>query len=451
MATDNTAHNIAAIAGLDLAHVWHPYTQHGLAPCAVPIVRASGALLYDDRGRPIIDAIASWWVTLHGHANPVIAAAIAAQAHQLEQVIFAGFTHEPAAALASELVARLPAGLTRVFYSDNGSTAVEVALKMALQYWSNRGQPRSRIVALEHAYHGDTFGAMSSSARGVFTAPFASHLFEVVRLPGPDAGGTETLAALDRLLGEDGLSIASMIVEPRLQAAGGMRVWGDDVLRGIRERTARHGVLLIADEVLTGFGRTGPMFACAGSGVVPDVMCLSKGLTGGFLPLGATVVREEVFEAFRGTDRRQTFFHGHSFTGNPLACAAARASLSLCDGRCDARRAEIEATHRVRLAQLATHPWVHRPRVLGTMAAFDLQHPDGAGAGGYLDPIGRELAAFALDAGVLLRPLGDVVYTLPPYEITDEQLGRIYDVIVEFLSRLDSRTARGPATAAATA
>jgi adenosylmethionine-8-amino-7-oxononanoate aminotransferase len=242
-----------------------------------------------------------------------------------------------------------------------------------------------------------------------------------------------------------------MIVEPRLQAAGGMRVWAGDVLRGVRERTARHGVLLIADEVLTGFGRTGPMFACAGAGIVPDVICLSKGLTGGFLPLGATVVREELFEAFRGTDRRQTFFHGHSFTGNPLACAAARASLSLCDARCDARRAAIEATHRTRLAQLAAHPWVHHPRVLGTMAAFDLQHPDGAGLGGYLDPIGRELAAFALDAGVLLRPLGDVVYTLPPYEITDEQLGRVYDVIVEFLARLDSRTARGPATAGAIA
>jgi adenosylmethionine---8-amino-7-oxononanoate aminotransferase len=442
-----------SIAGLDLAHVWHPYTQHGLAPRAVPIARGSGALLYDDSGRPIIDAIASWWVTLHGHANPVIAAAIAAQARQLEQVIFAGFTHEPAAALAAELVARLPAGLTRVFYSDNGSTAVEVALKLALQYWSNRGQPRTRIVALEHAYHGDTFGAMSSSARGVFTAPFASHLFDVVRLPGPgpDAGESETLAALDRVLADDGRSIAAMIVEPRLQAAGGMRVWPDDVLRGIRERTARHGVLLIADEVLTGFGRTGPMFACAGAGVVPDVMCLSKGLTGGFLPLGATVVREELFEAFRGTDRRQTFFHGHSFTGNPLACAAARASLSLCDAQCDARRAAIEATHRTRLTELAAHPWVHHPRVLGTIAAFDLQHPDGAGSGGYLDPIGRELAAFALDAGVLLRPLGDVVYTLPPYEITDEQLGRVYDVIAEFLARLGRRTARGPATAGASA
>jgi adenosylmethionine-8-amino-7-oxononanoate aminotransferase len=230
-----------------------------------------------------------------------------------------------------------------------------------------------------------------------------------------------------------------------------MRVWHDDVVRGIRERTARHGVLLIADEVLTGFGRTGPMFACTGAGIVPDVMCLSKGLTGGALPLGATVVREELFEAFRGTDRRQTFFHGHSFTANPIACAAARASLSLFGDRCDARRATIEDTHRRRLGQLAAHPWVRDPRVLGTMGAFDLQHPDGAGFGGYLDPIGRELSAFALDAGVLLRPLGNVVYALPPYDITDEQLGRVYDVITEFLGQLDGRRTPVSATAGATA
>jgi adenosylmethionine---8-amino-7-oxononanoate aminotransferase len=294
---------------------------------------------------------------------------------------------------------------------------------------------------------------MSSSARGVFTAPFAAHLFDVVHLPGPgpDAAGSETLAALDRLLEEESGAIAAIIVEPRLQAAGGMRVWPDDVLRGIRERTATHGILLIADEVLTGFGRTGPMFACAGAGIVPDVICLSKGLTAGFLPLGATVVREELFEAFRGTDRRQTFFHGHSFTGNPIACAAARASLSLFGARCDARRAAIEDTHRARVARLAVHPWVRDPRIVGTVAAFDLQPPNSAGDGGYLDPIGRELSAFALESGVLLRPLGNVVYVLPPYDITDEQLARVYDVVDEFLGRLEERRPRAAATAGTTA
>jgi adenosylmethionine---8-amino-7-oxononanoate aminotransferase len=444
---------VTDIAALDQAHVWHPYTQHGLAPRAVPIVRASGALLYDADGRSIVDAISSWWVTLHGHAHPLIADAIADQARRLEQVIFAGFTHEPAAALAAELVARLPDGLARVFYSDNGSTAVEVALKIAMQYWANRGRARTRFVALDHAYHGDTFGAMSSSASSVFTAPFADHLFDVVRLPGPgpDSSESDTLTALDRLFEDDADTIAALIVEPRLQAAGGMRVWGDGVLRGIRDRTSARGVLLIADEVLTGFGRTGPLFACAGAGIVPDMICLSKGLTGGFLPLGATVVREALFEAFRTTERRQTFFHGHSFTGNPLACAAARASLSLLDDRCDARRAAIEGGHRAHMQRIIGHPWVRNPRILGTMAAFDLASPAAAARGGYLDPIGRELGAFALAAGVLLRPLGNVVYVLPPYDITDAQLAQVYDVIASFLERLDGRaryTAAGTAVGA---
>lgn len=448
--TDAGDTGMSDVTALDQAHVWHPYTQHGLSPDIVPIVRGSGALLFDARGRPIVDAISSWWVTLHGHAHPVIADAVASQARRLEQVIFAGFTHEPAAALAAELVARLPNGLTRVFYSDNGSTAVEVALKIALQYWGNRGAPRRRIVALEHAYHGDTFGAMSSSAASLFTAPFAGHLFDVVRLPapGPDTAESETLAALDRVLHDDATSIAAVIVEPRLQAAGGMRVWGDDVLRGVRDRTAANGVLLIADEVLTGFGRTGPLFACTGAGIVPDMMCLSKGLTGGFLALGATVVREELFDAFRTRDRHHTFFHGHSFTANPVACAAARASLSLMDDRCDARRAAIEAAHHVHLRRVIGHPWVRNPRVLGTMAAFNLEPPAAAAGGGYLDPIGRELGAFALAAGVLLRPLGNVVYTLPPYGITDAQLAQVYDVIADFLARLgDGGTSRAAARA----
>ena len=430
------------IVELDAAHVWHPYTQHGIAPTAVPIARAEGAVLYDLAGRPIIDAISSWWVTLHGHAHPAIAAAIADQARRLEQVIFAGFTHEPAAALAAELVRHLPAGLTRIFYSDNGSTAVEVALKAALQYWRNRGQPRTRIAALDHAYHGDTFGAMSASAASIFTEPFAELLFDVVRLPAPGSAEDDAalLAALDRLLTTDGDPLAAVIVEPRLQGAGGMRVWRAETLRAVRDRTAAHDVLLIADEVLTGFGRTGPTFACQGespaTAIAPDIMCLSKGLTGGFLPMGVTAVREELFEAFRSSDRRQTFFHGHSFTANPLACAAARASLALLDDDCAARRTAIESAHRAQMRCWSTHPWVRDPRVLGTVAAFDLVAP-AAEAGGYLHPIGRQLADFAFDAGVLIRPLGDVVYVLPPYCITSDQLGQVYAVVTAFLERLE--------------
>jgi adenosylmethionine-8-amino-7-oxononanoate aminotransferase len=415
---------------LDAARVWHPYTQHAVAPPPVPIRRASGAYLYDLHDRPIFDAISSWWVTLHGHAHPAIAAAIAAQARTLEQVIFAGFTHEPAARLAAELVERLPAGLTRVFFSDDGSTAVEVALKMALQYWWNQGSRRALVAALEHAYHGDTFGAMSTSARDMFTAPYEGHLFEVARLPDPTEG--DTVAALADLLEARGDELAAVIVEPLLLGAGGMRVWEPETLRRIRELTAQAGVLLIADEVLTGFGRTGPLFACEAAGVSPDLMCLSKGLTGGFLPLGVTAAREAIFAAFAHADRRLTFFHGHSFTANPIACAAARASLTLLDESSRARRAELERAHRTALERLAAHPAVKRPRVLGTVAAFEIEQRVGE-AGGYLDPVGPALAAFALREGVLLRPLGNVVYLLPPYCATAEEIAAVYEVIVRFL------------------
>lgn len=407
-------------------YVWHPYTQHGTAPDPLPVVRAEGAYLYGLDGRPILDAISSWWVTLHGHAHPALARAVAEQAASLEQVIFAGFTHEPAARLAAELVARLPAGLERVFFSDDGSTAVEVAVKIALQLHRNRGEPRPLVAALENAYHGDTFGAMSVSARGVFTAAFEDHLFDVVRLPDPSEG--DPVAALTDVLERDARRLAAVIVEPLLLGAGGMRVWEAETLRRIRQLTREHGVLLIADEVLTGFGRTGPLFACGGAGVAPDVICLSKGLTGGFLPLGATVVTREVFEAFRSTDRRRTLFHGHSYTANPIACAVARASLALLDDASAARRRAIEGAHRLHLNALTGHPRVERPRVLGTVAAFDLR----AGSG-YLDPVGPRLQAFALARGVLLRPLGDVVYVLPPYCTSEEELARIWDVIAEFL------------------
>jgi adenosylmethionine-8-amino-7-oxononanoate aminotransferase len=438
----------ASLAALDHAYLWHPYTQHAVAPAPLPIARAEGALLFDTTGRPIIDAISSWWVTLHGHAEPTIAAAIAEQARTLEQVIFAGFTHAPAADLAAGLAARLPDGLQRVFLSDNGSTAVEVAIKIALQYWSNRGVPRPAIGVLEHAYHGDTFGAMSASARGLFTAPYAAHLFDVVRLGDP-LEPESLLASLDRALdgGPDrSHPLAAVLVEPAVQAAGGMRVWSAETLRAVRERTAAAGVLLIADEVLTGFGRTGPLFACDGAGIVPDVICLSKGITGGFLPLGATVVREPIFEAFLGTDRRRTLFHGHSYTANPIACAAACASLALLDDRSATARAAIERAHVTHLGRLASHPRVRHPRIAGTIAAFDIGSTPGAAAGaasgaaagasatdGYLSAVGPRLAAFALARGVLLRPLGDVVYLLPPYCVTDAQLDAVYGVISEFL------------------
>jgi adenosylmethionine-8-amino-7-oxononanoate aminotransferase len=410
----------------DRIHVWHPYTQHGTSRAPLEIKRASGAFLYDQNGRAIFDGISSWWVTLHGHAQPEIARAIAEQAGILEQVIFTNFTHEPAAALARELSAVLPGNLSRCFFSDDGSTAVEVALKIAIQFWTNVGEKRPLVAALENAYHGDTFGAMSVSGRGLFTAPFQDRLFEVVRLPDPGSG--DFLGALNQLLADRGNELAAIIVEPLLMGAGGMRVYGEQLLREIRERVHRSGALFIADEVLTGFGRTGPLFACERAGIEPDIICLSKGLTGGFLPLGVTAVREEIFERFVSDDRSRMLFHGHSYTANPIACAAARASLKLLDDACKLRRDAIEAVHRDRLARLSTHPRVRNTRVLGTLGAFDL-----ADSSGYLDPRGGALAEYALQHNILLRPLGGTVYLLPPFCTLPEELLHAYEVIARFL------------------
>jgi adenosylmethionine-8-amino-7-oxononanoate aminotransferase len=418
---------------LDARHVWHPYTQHWRAPAPVAVARARGAYLYTPDGRAILDAISSWWVTLHGHAQPEIADAIARQARSLEQVIFAGFTHEPGARLAAELARVLPDGLRRVFFSDDGSTAVEAAVKMALQVFHNRGEPRRLVAALEHAYHGDTFGAMSVGARDLFSAPFRGHLFEVARLPDPSAAPEAALEALDALVAARGRELAALIVEPLVLGAGGMRVYGEAVLRALAARCRDAGVLLIADEVMTGFGRLGAPFACERAGVRPDLICLSKGITGGFLPLGATAVTDEVFEAFLSDDRRRTLFHGHSYTANPIACAAALASLALLETpACADARARVEAAHRRHLDRLASHPAVRAPRVVGTLAAFDVALPAAADAG-YLAPVGRELGAFALEQGVLIRPLGDVVYLMPPFCTTDDDLALAYGVIERFL------------------
>ncbi len=411
----------------DAAHVWHPYTQHHQAPLPVPIARAKGSWLYDTQGRPILDAISSWWVTTHGHCHADMVQAIAEQAATLDQVIFAGFTHEPAAALAAELVGRLPRGLSRVFFSDNGSTAVEVAIKLSVQSFANRGESRRLIAALDHAYHGDTFGAMAAGARSVFTAMYEPLLFEVARLPDPSEG--DLLAALDALIAERGHELAAVIVEPLLLGAGGMRVWDEHVLQGIRQRTSAAGVHLIADEVLTGFGRTGPLFACDRADVRPDLLCMSKGITGGLLPLGATAATEDIFDAFSSTDRRKTFFHGHSYTANPIACAAALASLQLFDDESEDERVRIEVAHMRHLATLEGTPGVRAVRQLGTVAAVELDAPPG-----YLSDIGRELAAFAIEHGVLLRPLGHVAYCLPPYCTTDRELAAVYAVLQRFLS-----------------
>ena len=406
--------------------IWHPYTQAATEPPPVEIDRGEGAYLFTRNGRRLIDAISSWWVNIHGHANPRIAAAIADQVHKLEQVIFAGFTHGPAEELAERLGRIVPAGLDRVFYSDNGSTAVEVALKIAIQYWYNLGRPKkNRIVALEHAYHGDTIGAMSVSADSPFTAAF-----EALRLP---VFRVRNANELEQLLDEREDEIAGMIVEPLVQGAGGMLMYPPAELKRFGALCGAHQVLFIADEVFTGMGRTGRMFACDHAEVTPDLMCVSKGLTGGFLPFAATLCRDQIYDPFENEDRSRTFFHGHSFAGNPLGCAAAIATLKIFDEEPVFERiGAIEAIHRQRLPEFENNPKVLDVRMMGTIAAIEIR----TGDVGYLSSLRARLYGEFLEAGVLLRPLGNVVYTVPPYVIRPEDLHYIYDVIGKTLSQL---------------
>lgn len=431
--------------------IWHPFTQEALDPPPIRITRTQGVYLHTDDGRRLLDGISSWWVNLHGHGHPAIVSAIAEQAARVDHVLLAGFTHQAVEDLRDGLQKILPSQLTHIFFSDNGSTAVEVALKIAVQYWKNTGRPEKKsLVALDHAYHGDTAGAMSVGADSDFTAPFRDLLFPVHRVPSAycyrcPVGKTratcsiDCVAPLQRLLEEKHGEIAAVIVEPLLQGAGGMIVHPVEFLQRVRQLCSEFGVLLIADEVLTGFGRCGKMFACELAGVVPDLMCLSKGLTGGVLPMGATLCTDEIHEAFVGEDRGRTFYHGHSYTGNPLAAAAAVASLRIFESEPVFERIEaISRIHRERLAAIRHDPAVGDIRSIGTVAAIELRAED-AGYSSKLRPL---LYKFFLDAGILLRPLGNVVYVMPPYVIAPEQLHYIHDRIAESL-RLCEAPPRG--------
>jgi len=399
----------------DARVLWHPYTQHGLERDPLPVARARGAWLELVDGRRVLDAISSWWACLHGHAHPEIAAAIARQARELDHVLFAGATHEPAVRLAEELLALAPPGLTRVFYSDDGSTAVEVALKMVAQSWQQRGEPRRTVfVALEGAYHGDTFGAMAAGDPDPFFRAFAPFLFEVRRVP-PEA------RALEQALAELGPRAAGLIVEPLVQGAAGMRVHGAEFLRAARELCTARALPLIADEVLTGFGRTGALFACERAGIAPDLLCLGKALTGGTLPLAATLTTEALYESFLHHERTRFFPHGHTFTANPIACAAALASLELCrrDGVPE-RLERIGARIHEELAPLDGDPRVVELRRIGGIVALELAVQSGDRPG-YASELGLTLRRRALEHGVLLRPLGNVLYALPPACLDEEE------------------------------
>jgi adenosylmethionine---8-amino-7-oxononanoate aminotransferase len=407
--------------------VWHPFTQHGLGEAIPLVTHADGAVIYTADGTRIIDAISSWWVTTHGHNHPRIAAAIAEQAQRLNQIIFAGWTHEPAETLARALVDLMPAPLANVFYSDSGSTSVEVALKMALGYWANRGEPRDRILVMQHSYHGDTIGAMSVGARGVFTRSYAPLLFDVGTIPFPMGDAQETLDALEA---QARAGAAALIVEPLVLGAGGMKFYAPTILAEMRAICARYGVLFIADEVMTGWGRTGTLLACEQASVVPDLLCLSKGLTGGAIPLAVTMATPEIFDAHYATDRARMFFHSSSYTANPIACAAANANLAIWRDEPVRDRIELLAKRQAeRLAKIADHPRVRGARQSGTIAAFEI---DG-GEYGYLAEIAPRMTRFARENGVLLRPLGDTVYVMPPYCIDATDLDSVYGVIDAFL------------------
>ncbi len=429
----------------DPFQIWQPYTQQALDPAPITIERAEGVYLYTADGKRLIDAISSWWVNIHGHAHPHIAAAVADQAGRMEHVIFAGFTHKPAQHLACKLRQVTPEALSHIFFSDNGSTAVEVALKMAVQYWRNVGKPeRKQIIALEHAYHGDTVGAMAVSEASAFTEAFEDLLFPVQRGHSAycyrcpvgrkrDTCDIECLERIEALLEEKGQEVAAVIVEPLIQGAGGMIMHPPEFLKRTRELCTRHGVLLIADEVFTGFGRTGSMFACDGAEVVPDIMCLSKGLTGGFLPFAATLCTDTVYAPFHAPDRMRTLVHGHSYAGNPIGCAAAVASLEVFESEPVFERIRtVERIHRERLPLLAEHPMVGDARMIGTVAAMELE----AGDAGYLSDMKSRLYDFFLSRGVLLRPLGNIIYILPPYVIQPDELHYVYDVVGEAIEHI---------------
>lgn len=411
--------------------VWHPFTQHGLGDPIPLIARGEGARLYDADGNHWIDAISSWWVTTHGHAHPRIMAAIRDQSEKLDQLIFAGWTHEPAETLAAELVRITPDPLTRVFFSDSGSTSVEVALKMALGYWFNLGEDRSRILVLEHSYHGDTIGAMSVGERGVYNRAWQPLLFDVGTIPFPHEGREQaTLDALDAACAQ---KPAAFIVEPLILGAGGMLIYPAWVLAEMRAICARHDVLFVADEVMTGWGRTGTRFACDAAGVIPDIVCLSKGLTGGAIPLAVTLCIEPIFAAHWSTDRAKTFYHSSSYTANPIACAAANANLAIWrDEPVQARIDTLGEAQAAHLAMLAHDPRVASARSLGTIAAFDIVAPDA----GYLSNLAPRLIAFHRDHGVLLRPLGSTVYVMPPYCVTPADLSHIWAMIAASLDAI---------------
>lgn len=407
----------------DLDKIWHPYTQMKTAANPIPIVKGEGVYLFTADGKKLIDAVSSWWVTIHGHSHPYIAQRAFQQLQQLEHVIFAGFTHPQAVTLAENLLSIIPDNQKKIFYSDNGSTAVEVAIKMCLQYWFNNGAQRQKILAFKNAYHGDTFGAMAVSGRSAWTAPFDALLFDVEFI---DLPTKENIGSLKSQISNLKHHLACFIFEPLILGSGGMLMYDAELLNELMEHCRHEKVLTIADEVMTGFGRTGKLFAMDHISAQPDIMCFSKGLTGGTMALGVTSCTEEIYNAFLSEDKMKTLFHGHSFTANPIACAVANASFDLIIQQETLQNIKrIQTKHQAFKQEVENHPKLKNVRQTGTIIAFEWD----TDATSYFSDIRDKLYNFFLEHGIILRPLGNILYILPPYCISDEDLDYIYSKI----------------------
>lgn len=414
----------------DKKHNWHPYTQHKTAPDFPAIVKGKDALLWDENGKEYIDSIASWWVNPFGHSNAVIADAIYQQLTTLEHVLFGGFTHQPAVLLAEKLMEILPSNQQKLFYSDNGSTAIEVAIKVALQYNHNKGIKKTKIIAFEDAFHGDTFAAMAASGISFFTEAFQGSLLEVTRIPVPTQGNeSASLLALENAIKTN--EYAAFIYEPLVQGAAGMVMYAPEVLEQLISICKKNNVFTIADEVMTGFGKTGKIFASDYLSTQPDMMCLSKALTGGTIPMAITTFTQELFDGFYDDDTNKALFHGHTFTANPTGCAAALASIQLLQSH--EMQANIQRVHQCHLdfqKKIENHFKVKTSRVLGVIFAMEIKTDS---TESYYGNLRNKLYNFFIENGIILRPVGNIVYILPPYIITENQLQKVYQTIEKAL------------------
>ncbi|MDN3508793.1 MAG: adenosylmethionine--8-amino-7-oxononanoate transaminase [Candidatus Neptunochlamydia sp.] len=408
-----------------MAAIWHPFTQMKTAKAPIEIVKGKGVYLTTRDGIDYLDGISSWWVNLHGHSHPYIAEKIADQAINLEHVIFSGFTHPPALEFTARLLPILPGKMGKIFYSDNGSTAVEVGLKIALQYWYNQSSGRTKIIAFKGGYHGDTFGTMSVAGKNRFNRPFWDHLFDVITITPPIKGLEEkSMKELETALSFN--NVACFLFEPLIQGVSGMVIHSSKALNHLLKICREHEVITIADEVMTGFGRTETLFACDNLEEKPDIICLSKGITGGFLPLGATACKERIYQAFHSKDKHRALLHGHSYTANPLACASACASLDLLQAAaCEKQRKRIASAHINFVKRWKDHPKLKRCESIGTILALEYKDKNCT----YFSTLSDSLYQFFIERKILLRPLGNVLYVLPPYCISKDELTLIYNAI----------------------